>query len=124
MPNPMIIADYRENRSGIIKRLKNFEVEVKLKNLPCGDYIISDSMAIERKSKQDFTQSFSEGRLLNQLLLMKKTFKEPLLLIEANIKTKRQLHFHLDLVTDLMLFYTDYILQLLKLKISMKRLIY
>lgn len=108
MPNPMIIADYRENRSGIIKRLKNFEVEVKLKNLPCGDYIISDSMAIERKSKQDFTQSFSEGRLLNQLLLMKKTFKEPLLLIEANIKTKRQLHFHLDLVTDLMLFYTDY----------------
>lgn len=117
MSCPVIIADYRENRSGVIKRLENLGVEVKLKNLPCGDYIVSDSMAFERKSRQDFIQSYNDGHLLNQLLLLRKTFEKPFLLIEAaDIKTERQLHFHLDLVTNLMLFYKDHFIPTIETK--------
>ena len=52
--------------------------------LTVGDYIISDEIAIERKSVStgDLQSSISSGRLLEQVKNMCKYFKKPALLIE------------------------------------------
>ena len=52
--------------------------------LQIGDYILSDSIAIERKSVSsgDFHNSLCSGRLLTQTSKMTKFFKQPILLIE------------------------------------------
>lgn len=51
-----IIADLRERPSGIPRRLSQKGLEVRLQNLPAGDYLLSPNVAIERKTTADFIQ--------------------------------------------------------------------
>lgn len=84
-----ITADYREKSSGLIDLLKNRGVVVELKSIPCGDYIIDDTITIERKTANDFLISIINGRLFRQLLNLKKFCTNPILLVEGNpYKTK------------------------------------
>ena len=48
-----IIIDERERKSGIPKLLKNIGVNVEIKTLPIGDYIVSHETVVERKSIND-----------------------------------------------------------------------
>ena len=52
--------------------------------LTVGDYILSDEIAIERKSVMtgDLFESFKSGRLLQQVSNMNQFYKRPVLLIE------------------------------------------
>jgi DNA excision repair protein ERCC-4 len=54
--------------------------------LTIGDYILSPSMCVERKSIPDLIQSFNSGRLYQQCELMSIHYKQPILLIEFDQK--------------------------------------
>ena len=61
--------------------LAGFEVESA--SLPVGDYILSERVAVERKSAQDFTASLKDGRLFEQAERLRSEFSSALLLVEG-----------------------------------------
>ena len=79
-----IRVDYREKESGLIDLLKKESVFIEVKKVPYGDYIINESITIERKTSRDFLISIIDGRLFNQLSNLKKYCANPILLIEGN----------------------------------------
>ena len=79
-----ITADYREETSGLVDLLKKEDVFVEVKKVLYGDYIINDSITIERKTANDFLMSIVDGRLFRQLSNLKKYCANPILLIEGN----------------------------------------
>ena len=79
-----ITVDYREAASGIIDRLHNLGMNVETNTLSCGDYLINDSITIERKTGKDFLVSIIDGRLFSQVSELKKGCNSPLVLIEGN----------------------------------------
>ncbi len=81
---PAIVADYREERSRIPDLLCQLGCRVKVIILKAGDYIVNDSIIIERKSKEDFVLSLMQGRLFKQCQMLQKSGYVPTLLIEGN----------------------------------------
>jgi len=79
---PQIKVDKRELKSGITDYLKNFGCEIEEENLEIADYIVSDRVAIERKTFADFVSSIKDLRLFSQLRELSK-FEKPILLIEG-----------------------------------------
>ena len=79
-----ITVDYREIASGLTDLLKNSGALVKIAKLSYGDYIINDTITVERKTAKDFLISIIDGRLFNQLSNLKKFCNHPILLIEGN----------------------------------------
>ena len=53
--------------------------------LEIGDYVLSPEVCVERKSVSDLVQSLASGRLYEQATFMTRTYKTPVLLIEARI---------------------------------------
>jgi Fanconi anemia group M protein len=80
----IISVDYREKASGLIDLLGQEEISVEVKKLSHGDYIINDSITIERKTSRDFLLSIIDGRLFNQLSNLKRHCSNPIMLIEGN----------------------------------------
>lgn len=79
-----IIVDYREKSSGLIELLQETNIDVEVKTIKYGDYVINDSITIERKTAHDFIVSIIDGRLFGQLSNLKKHCGSPVLLIEGN----------------------------------------
>ena len=79
-----ITVDYRETASGITDLLKNNGALVEIAKLSYGDYIINDTITVERKTAKNFLISIIDGRLFNQLSNLKKFCNHPILLIEGN----------------------------------------
>ena len=79
-----ITVDYRETASGLTDLLKNSGVFVEIAKLSYGDYIINDTITVERKTAKDFLISIIDGRLFNQMSNLKKFCNHPILLIEGN----------------------------------------
>ncbi len=79
-----IIVDTRELRSSITKALKEFEVKIEVESLEVGDYILSNRVAVEAKTADDFAQSIIDRRLFTQLRTLKDNFEIPLLLITGS----------------------------------------
>ncbi len=87
-----IYADYREKSSGIIKKLLEMGIAIKLEKLDVGDYILSDRLVVEYKTIPDFVDSILDKRLLTQLKDMKKYEKHVIILEgEEDIYSQRQL---------------------------------
>ncbi|MDO8056113.1 MAG: ERCC4 domain-containing protein, partial [Candidatus Hermodarchaeota archaeon] len=76
-----IIVDNRELRSSITKALKELDVEIQVETLEVGDYLLSNRVAVEAKTADDFAQSIIDRRLFAQLGALKDAFPLPLLLI-------------------------------------------
>ncbi len=90
-----IFVDQRETRSGVARFLQKAGVNLKLRNLGIGDYIVSDRVCIERKSAVDFLDSLVNKRrnLLEQIHRMKNEYEKPLLVIEGDsIYGQRNVH--------------------------------
>ncbi|MBM3200598.1 hypothetical protein FJZ53_06685, partial [Candidatus Woesearchaeota archaeon] len=89
-----IIADFREKGSGIVKELVNQGIDVKMQTLAVGDYILSNRVCVEFKTKQDFVSSLIDKRLLQQVKAMKDNFEKPLIIIEGeeDIYAVRNVH--------------------------------
>ncbi|OGD46950.1 hypothetical protein A3K70_01460 [Candidatus Bathyarchaeota archaeon RBG_16_48_13] len=78
-----IHMDNRETSSLIARELLTLGADVKLSNLPVGDYILSDRIAVERKNSNDMISSIIDRRLFDQLKALKEAYSVPLLLIEG-----------------------------------------
>ncbi|NQU85667.1 MAG: hypothetical protein HQ541_07900 [Mariniphaga sp.] len=84
MPNIKITADYRERQSGIPGLLIDKGVDISIDKLPAGDYLINESILVERKTKDDFVLSLINNRLFNQCSKLKRSLKNLLFIIEGN----------------------------------------
>ena len=80
-----IIIDERERKSGIPKLLQKIGINVEVKTLPIGDYIVSHETVVERKSISDFISSIFDGRLFDQCNRLKEHFQFPIILLEGNV---------------------------------------
>jgi Fanconi anemia group M protein len=77
----VVIVDNRELRSSITKALKELDVAIQVETLEVGDYLLSNRVAVEAKTADDFAQSIIDRRLFAQLGTLKDNFPLPLLLI-------------------------------------------
>ncbi len=80
-----IFVDPRETKSGVARFLERAGVELRLRNLGVGDYVLSDRVCIERKSTTDFLDSLINKRrnLLAQILRLRKEYEKPVLVLEG-----------------------------------------
>ena len=83
--NIRIIIDERERKSGIQKLLEAVGVNIQVKTLPIGDYIVSHETIVERKSISDLISSVFDGRLFDQCTRLKNHFQFPIILVEGNV---------------------------------------
>jgi ERCC4-type nuclease len=76
------------------KRLESMGVAVLLKVLEVGDYVISDRVAIERKTAMDFVDSLvqPERGLFRQISDLTRTYEKPVLILEGRDLYTRQVH--------------------------------
>ncbi len=80
-----IVADEREKRSGVPDILyKKYGIVVTYRVLPVADYVISERVAVERKSVSDFLKSLSDGRLFDQAKRLKEAYPKPFIVVEGS----------------------------------------
>jgi len=89
-----IFTDVREKGSGVIKELIELGVNINLKTLKVGDYILSERVAVELKTVKDFVDSILDNRLLQQIKELKINFGRPIVLVEGteDIYSMRNVH--------------------------------
>ena len=82
---PVIVVDSREASAApkVLKGLREADVDIRIVALPRGDYIISDRVAIERKTVKDFVYTLTRRHLFEQIFTLKEYYQLPLLLIEG-----------------------------------------
>ncbi|KAL8981500.1 MAG: hypothetical protein Q9205_003732 [Flavoplaca limonia] len=79
---PRVVVDVREFRSSLPSLLHGRSMVVIPCMLTVGDYVLTPTICIERKSVRDLISSFKNGRLFNQAETMLQHYKHPMLLIE------------------------------------------
>lgn len=84
VPSLSIVVDNRENNDLLKELFRIKELKVETKKLEVGDIIISDYIAIERKSKSDFINSIIDKRLFPQLMNLSSNYRRPVLILEGN----------------------------------------
>ncbi len=89
-----VFVDQREIRSHVARSLEKLGVDVVLRTIEVGDYILSDRVGIERKTVEDFLSTLMDGRdLFGQISDLSRTFDRPVLIIEGEgLYTARQIH--------------------------------
>jgi len=85
LENLRIIVDERERKSGIPELLKSVGLNIEMKTLPIGDYIVAPETVVERKSIRDLMSSVFDGRLFDQCSRLKEHFAFPIILVEGNV---------------------------------------
>ncbi len=61
------VVDSREVSSGVLEvLLDHSDIDVTVQHLAVGDYLIDDSLLVERKRLPDLVNSIKEGRLFSQ----------------------------------------------------------
>lgn len=63
---PRIVADVREPDS-VCDSLEALGAEIEVRQLELGDYLLSDRLVVERKTRADFEASIFDGRLFSQV---------------------------------------------------------
>jgi len=92
--SPAIYVDYREKASPVVKQLLERDANVQLEMLSVGDFVCSGRCGIEFKQQQDFVDSILDGRLLEQLRELKRSYERPLIIVQGDkdIYTLRNVH--------------------------------
>lgn len=89
---PKIYVDHREIASGVVKELKNMDLDLETQQLKVGDFLASERTVIERKTYKDFISSILDGRLFEQAQELKENFTNPIMIIEGKTKRERNVH--------------------------------
>ncbi|MBN1175232.1 DEAD/DEAH box helicase [Candidatus Woesearchaeota archaeon] len=79
-----IVADHREKGSALLKNLIDAGVDLQLKQLDVGDYMLSPDVCVEFKNARDFLDSIVDGRILTQLRSLVQ-YPKPLFVIEGDL---------------------------------------
>jgi Fanconi anemia group M protein len=78
------VADHREFGSGVPEALRlRQDAVVVAAALASGDYVIDETVGIERKTGSDFAKSLFDGRLFRQVSALKRSYERPILLLEG-----------------------------------------
>ncbi|KAJ3021532.1 hypothetical protein HKX48_008294 [Thoreauomyces humboldtii] len=77
-----VVVDVREFRSSLPQLLHARNLVVRACTIEVGDYVLSPSICVERKSLSDLISSLKSGRLYTQCEAMSLHYKTPVLLIE------------------------------------------
>ncbi len=77
-----IIVDTRDLRSTLPYLLHLYGFEIEPRTIAIGDYILTPSVCVERKSLPDLISSLNSGRLHNQITSMSRAYSTAILLIE------------------------------------------
>jgi DNA excision repair protein ERCC-4 len=80
----IVYADVREEKSSIPDLIEKEGLLVVRKQLPIGDYIISDKIIVERKTAPDFAHSLFDGRLFDQAARMIQDYPVVVYIVEGN----------------------------------------
>jgi len=80
-PKPLVICDVRE-RDVTAVLVEKPNVRVETAQLSVGDFVLSDSCAVERKTGADFVSSLLDGRLFDELTRLKDAYSRPVLVLE------------------------------------------
>ncbi len=78
-----ITIDVREQNSQVVRELSRSGLNIKTSQLSVGDYIISEDIAVERKSVDDFLESLIDGRLFSQVKELSQNYRKPVMIIEG-----------------------------------------
>lgn len=79
---PRVIVDIREFRSSLPSLLDARGTSPVPVTLTVGDYILTPTICVERKSIKDLIASFRNGRLYTQCEAMSASYAQPMVLIE------------------------------------------
>jgi fanconi anemia group M protein len=84
---PLLIrVDSRERQSPVPALLATFpDIVLAFAALPSADYILSDEVAVERKTASDFVASILDRRLFGQATRMKILFSRAVLIVEGDL---------------------------------------
>ncbi|RLI92569.1 MAG: Hef nuclease [Candidatus Altiarchaeales archaeon] len=88
-----IYVDVRERNTEILKILRE-KARIEIRQLPVGDFILSDRVGVERKTTEDFLQSIIDKRLLSQANELSRNFEIPIMIIEGreSLHSLRDIH--------------------------------
>lgn len=78
-----VFVDNRELRSSVSDYLREFKVNVVEKQLTVADYVVSDRVAIERKSVKELANSIYTNRLFDECYRLKEAYEIPILILEG-----------------------------------------
>lgn len=78
-----VVVDHREKASLMVAELSRLGVCLEFKSLKVGDYLVSEEVAIERKTLEDFAGSILDRRLFEQARALREAYARPLLLLEG-----------------------------------------
>jgi len=78
-----LIVDHRESKLIDLLKQKKDTINYETKALDIGDVIVSEDVAIERKTGSDFITSIIDGRLFEQMLRLLDTYPNPVLILES-----------------------------------------
>jgi ERCC4-type nuclease len=79
----MILVDDRERRSGVCEALAALGVPHQVAHLALGDYVINDTLFVERKTVTDFLESVQDLRLFDQVARLRADKRRALLIVEG-----------------------------------------
>lgn len=80
-----IVVDERERKSGIPDLLDAVGMNMEVRTLPVGDYIVRPETAVERKSIRDLLSSIFDGRLFDQCQRLREHYQHPVIVMEGNV---------------------------------------
>ncbi len=79
-----VVVDSRELQSEVVKELALMpDVKVSVFRLEVGDFVLSDRVAVERKTVEDLAASLIDGRIFEQIHRLREVYETPILLIEG-----------------------------------------
>ncbi len=78
-----VILDHREQAGGVARHLHALGAQLEFRQLDVGDFVLSDRVAVERKTATDFLDSLVDGRLFEQLRALK-AYPRPFVVVEGD----------------------------------------
>jgi ERCC4-type nuclease len=78
-----LVVDHREKASMMVAELSRLGVSMEFKSLKVGDYLVSEEVAVERKTLEDFAGSILDRRLFEQAKALREAYQRPLVLLEG-----------------------------------------
>ncbi len=89
----VVYVDNREIGSDVARELIRLNVKIVPMQLQVADYLASESVAIERKTAEDFLQSIVDKRLFPQVKEIASKYEKPILIIEGqDLYGRRAIH--------------------------------
>src|SRR3954471_1089496 len=78
-----VLVDHRERGSAIPDALVAAGLDVRLTDLPVGDYVLGLGLAVERKGPDDLGASIRDGRVFDQAVRLQSAFAQAVLIMEG-----------------------------------------